>query len=643
MRKHWIYAGIIILTIGLADSLEQRIIMAAGWSFLLNHIMEKKVRTRVFAIMMLFLLVSVPFAREIYSGRVIMRKDSYIVVRHWFSSVLVYTDDMDICIDDRVIFDGELEEITGYDNFETATFQSWAKGQNIYYSCTPSAIAVKDSGKTVRRWIYVHNRHMRNDWANTLLFGTGAPDGEYGYYFIQSGFHVSVLFGLLRKLLNRKLYKEDARKITVFSVLFVGALFHFPYAYIRTLISLLAETMFEDRRDRCGFQICALAMVKPNYIRSLSFLVPCSLRLLNAFKEKKNSLSVKTVMLMVILRIQGYCDLVSVFFFQTFRIIGSLFYGLAVVCSLLPFTVNMSNDIVSVLWYMERIPKLYINGRMPVLLIGIMIYVLDRYLVLYKRKYAVLLIVCFAINSFQSMFIPFYRITYLDVGQGDCALVQFPFSLKGLLIDTGGNPYKDVGSEIVIPFLRSRGVFKVDVIISHGDSDHAGALDSIQQGFRVGNVYEEKCGERIINGLHVYCPLYDRQYQEENNNSQIAYFKISDYGFLFLGDVSASVEEELTYQYNSLDVTVLKVAHHGSRTSTSDRLLSVYKMPFAVISAGRGNSYGHPHDEVLRRLNGYRVNVLSTKEDNAVEFMVFRWFMLYKTASGKTGIYLAEQ
>ena len=130
--------------------------------------------------------------------------------------------------------------------------------------------------------------------------------------------------------------------------------------------------------------------------------------------------------------------------------------------------------------------------------------------------------------------------------------------------------------------------------------------------------------------------------EEANENSQITYFSIGGFGFLFLGDIPVSVEEQLTLEYNRLNVTVLKVAHHGSRTSTGDRLLSVYRIPFAVISAGRGNSYGHPHEETLNRLQAYKVKVLCTREDSAIEFMVFNGFMVYKTALGKTGLYLGQ-
>ena len=109
-------------------------------------------------------------------------------------------------------------------------------------------------------------------------------------------------------------------------------------------------------------------------------------------------------------------------------------------------------------------------------------------------------------------------------------------------------------------------------------------------------------------------------------------------GFLFLGDISIKVEEDLANDFNQLEVDVLKVAHHGSATSSGDVLLSTYRPRWAVISAGRNNRFNHPADEVVKRLTGYGIKVLCTKEDHAVEFMVFRPFTLYRTAAGRYGI-----
>ena len=452
-----------------------------------------------------------------------------------------------------------------------------------------------------------------------------------------------MLFAALRSILGRHFYPEKADTITLLTELFVGTIFHFPYAYARSIIGLLAHIIFEDKKDRTGWQIVMLALVKPNYVKSLSFVIPSGLRLLNAFKETKDNLSTRILLIAVILRFEGCCDLISVFFFRLFRWLATIFYGLALIFMLLPVRIDMKSDMVSILWYMDNFPKLYVNGRMPLLLLGAIVYLLDRYLVNKNRKYVAAMAVIFMINSFQGLFCPFYRITYVDVGQGDCALIQTPFSVYGLLIDTGGSAYKDVAGDIVVPFLRSKGIHSVDVIVSHEDTDHMGSLPVIEENCHVNNVYLGKNEVIQFNGLTVISPLYDRYYEEDNDNSQLSYFMISDFGFLFTGDISTAVEEDLLNNYGEMKITVLKVAHHGSRFSSGFKFLSAYRIPFAIISAGRNNSYGHPHSETLERLDSLLINTMCTAEESAIEFLVGPHFLLYRTAKGKTGIYFDER
>ena len=184
----------------------------------------------------------------------------------------------------------------------------------------------------------------------------------------------------------------------------------------------------------------------------------------------------------------------------------------------------------------------------------------------------------------------------------------------------------------MVPYLRSRGISSVDVIISHEDYDHSGALPSLYKQFRVRNVYYKGNEEIIINGLKILSPLFDERYEDANDDSQLSYFKIGAFGFLYLGDASQKVEEILVEKYQNLDVSVLKVSHHGSYTGTSDALLANYQIPIAVISAGRGNRFGHPSDSTMEKLDGYMVKVLCTKYEHAISFKVFSGFMIYQDA-----------
>lgn len=226
-------------------------------------------------------------------------------------------------------------------------------------------------------------------------------------------------------------------------------------------------------------------------------------------------------------------------------------------------------------------------------------------------------------------------VSYLDVGQGDATLVS-----KGdfhMLIDAGNN---QKGSKVVAD-LKERGVDKLDILVgTHPDSDHIGGLDDVLQNIPVDTVYmpaetkETKTYQDVVAvlkkvGKKAEMPEIGKEYtfdsnvlvrflspseehKDSNDNSivlQIAYGKNR---FLFMGDAEESVEEELLQKGYDLECDVLKLGHHGSYTATSPAFLKKADPAYGIISCGRNNSYGHPHAEVLSRLEDEDVQVYRT-------------------------------
>ncbi len=228
----------------------------------------------------------------------------------------------------------------------------------------------------------------------------------------------------------------------------------------------------------------------------------------------------------------------------------------------------------------------------------------------------------------------------IDVGQGDCSLITFPYSSKGLLIDVAGNIYKDIGKDIIIPYLNSLSIKSIDVIISHDDYDHCGGLQSLVNNFKVNNIYRKKQEKFTFESLNVYTLLHDENYQDVNDNSIISYFKINQFYFLYLGDVSKEIEYKLVEKYDNLQIDVLKLSHHGSNSATSEKMLATYDIPLAIISAGRNNFYNHPSIEVIERLNQFNIPFLSTKKNHAIRFYVLNHLLIYQTSSGQWGFLL---
>ena len=242
------------------------------------------------------------------------------------------------------------------------------------------------------------------------------------------------------------------------------------------------------------------------------------------------------------------------------------------------------------------------------------------------------------------------RVTFLDVGQGDSAVVELPEG-KTMLIDTGRT-----GRETAA-FLRYLGRRDIDaLVLSHVHPDHTGGLDYLLRTFRVKEVWDNgliqyPAGMTPLPGLrslqrgdvitrwgatmtvlHPYAGFYTlrgNQYSEENSGSLV--FKIAGQGktFFFAGDVEYEAEEDMTHLEPWLRSNVIKIPHHGGRSSGNPAFLRAVSPDIAVISAGRGNPFGHPSREVLDRLEGTRI--FRTDLDGAVAITARNGVLTIKT------------
>lgn len=226
------------------------------------------------------------------------------------------------------------------------------------------------------------------------------------------------------------------------------------------------------------------------------------------------------------------------------------------------------------------------------------------------------------------------KIYYLDVGQADSTLLIN--NGKTMLIDTGN--YDD--SKFVIGYLNNLGIKKIDYLIgTHPHEDHIGSMASIIKNFDIDKIYmpdvvtttsffenvlievknkgyfieTPKEGDSFNLGEAVVDVLYlDNDEDNFNDDSIILRVKFGSNKFLFMGDASSKVEEKILNKNLSADI--LKVGHHGSSTSTSNEFLKYVNPKYAIISVEKNNSYGHPSELVLKKLNDKNISILRTDE-----------------------------
>ncbi len=231
------------------------------------------------------------------------------------------------------------------------------------------------------------------------------------------------------------------------------------------------------------------------------------------------------------------------------------------------------------------------------------------------------------------------KIHFIDVGQGDSTLIITPNDKK-ILIDGGGSTTYNVGKNILYPYLLDRKISKLDyVIISHFDQDHVDGILYLLQKFKIDRIiigkqleisenYQEfkklvkeknikvnivKAGERINieNNLwiDIIWPIEGNEVNQNiiNNNAIVCKLNYFKFTMLFTGDIEQETEKILVSKYeNALKSTVLKVAHHGSKTSSIPEFIKLVEPQIALIGVGKNNKFGHPNDQVIEELKKYR-------------------------------------
>lgn len=235
----------------------------------------------------------------------------------------------------------------------------------------------------------------------------------------------------------------------------------------------------------------------------------------------------------------------------------------------------------------------------------------------------------------QSMPASKLNVTFLDVGQGDAILIETPRH-RQLLLDVGP------GSAVLTPLSQSLPFFDHSinlVLLSHGDSDHSGGLADLKAHysldyFLVGHWAKKdsvlnqeplsvEIGTRLTLEPGIYLDILQggATVKKDNTDSLVALLRYGSTTFLFDGDATAGEEAKVAEDFSFLaPVDVLKVAHHGSRTSSQLTFLQTIRPKYAVISVGAKNRYGHPTAETLARLKQVGAEILRTDELGTIVF-----------------------
>ncbi|MDO5516061.1 MAG: ComEC/Rec2 family competence protein [Clostridium sp.] len=233
------------------------------------------------------------------------------------------------------------------------------------------------------------------------------------------------------------------------------------------------------------------------------------------------------------------------------------------------------------------------------------------------------------------------KIHYIDVGQADCILLQQ--GDENMLIDAGNND----DEQTIKNYLQSAGVNEFEYVVgTHPHEDHIGSMDYIMNSFKVGKIYFPKAAatsktfENLVNAVknknmqftepvpgetfnlgQAKCTILapnSSKYEDLNNYSIVLKVEFGNNSFLFTGDAEDVSEKEMLSKGFDLKADVLKIGHHGSRSSTTREFLNAVNPKYAVISVGKGNDYGHPNDETIEKLHAKGIETYRTDESGTI-------------------------
>lgn len=259
------------------------------------------------------------------------------------------------------------------------------------------------------------------------------------------------------------------------------------------------------------------------------------------------------------------------------------------------------------------------------------------------------------------------RVSFVDVGQGDSIVIELPYKKGVYLIDAGGvlqfgekddwrrpSASFEVGRQVVVPFLKGRGITKIDAfILSHPHVDHIGGAQEILKEVRVRSVHTGPNTSEVPEMLQILeeaerqsIPIEvkrnrdtwqvedtsffymgpEQETYEGNDSSLILYMQARGYAFLFTGDIEEQGERQFVATYGDTEFppTILKVAHHGSKTSSTEAFLEALQPIFGIAMQGRKNRFNHPSEEVLERFAAQKIPLFTTQERQTITIKINR-------------------
>lgn len=492
------------------------------------------------------------------------------------------------------------------------------------------------------------------------------------HVFAISGLHISLLAGIMLFLLKKL---KDNYKYSIVIIFLISYMFitNFQPSIVRSVVFFILLYINKklyldiDTRDCLLLTIGIILLLFPNFILNVGFLYSSVISfslvtfgyLINGnFFTKSIKISLISFLVSLPIMVNSLYEVnilsfLNNLFFVPF--ISFVIYPLSLISFIIPFFDSLLYLLLQLMNLIGNYLLVFkiIIPKMNIWIIIIYYLILFLLFKSYQKKYFLLLILLMIFHKYSYYLDNSFYVYYLDVGQGDAILIKN--KNESVLIDTGGvmtyekDEWKKrkkeyLKSDTYITFFKSIGIDSIAyMVLSHGDNDHIGEAKDVVNNFKVNNIifncgpfnnlekelidlikdrdisYYSCINELKFGGTKLYF-LQTREYDNENDNSNVIYAKFYKYKFIFMGDAGVEKEKDILDKYNLGNIDVLKVGHHGSRTSSSEDFINKINPKYSVISVGANNRYGHPNKEVLDNLS--RSIIYRTDKDGSIMFKI---------------------